>query len=58
MAAMVDVGLIEVNSRTLKRIEDNDEASEGGVDSESLRAAALYPIWIRCVTHQDSYYFG
>jgi hypothetical protein len=28
MAAMVDIGLIEANSRTLKRIEDNDEASE------------------------------
>jgi hypothetical protein len=29
MATMVDVGLIEVNSRILKRIEDNDEAVRG-----------------------------
>ena len=28
---MVDVGLIEVNSRTLKRIEDNDEAVKVGL---------------------------
>ena len=34
MAMMVDVGLIEVNSRTLKRIEDNNEAAKRGVDCE------------------------
>jgi hypothetical protein len=35
MATMVDVGLIKVNSRTLKRIEDNDEAAKrGAVDCE------------------------
>ncbi len=27
MATMVDAGLIEINSRTLKRIEGNDEAT-------------------------------
>jgi len=34
MAMMVDVGLIEINSRTLKRIEGNDEAAKRGVDCE------------------------
>jgi hypothetical protein len=44
MATMVDVGLIEVNSRTLKRLEDNDEAAKRGVDCESLRSSAI-PNW-------------
>ncbi len=31
---MIDVSFIEINSRTLKRIKDNDEAAKRGVDCE------------------------
>ena len=55
MATMVDVGLIEVNSRTLKRIEDNDEAAKRvrGVDCERLKlcATVLYPVGMGCVPY-------
>ena len=58
MATMVDVGLIEVNSCKLMRIEDNDEAAKRGVDCEriNLCAAALYPIWMRCVPYHTPYF--
>ena len=53
MATMVDVGLIEVNSYTLKRIEDNNEAAKRGADCErwNFYAAALYPIKMYCVPY-------
>lgn len=31
---MIDVGLIRVNSRTLKRLENNDGAAKRGVECE------------------------
>ena len=34
IATMVNMDLIEVNSRILKQIEDNDEAMKRGVDCE------------------------
>ncbi len=53
MVMTVAVGLVEVNSRTLKRIEGNDEAAKRGVVCERLKlcAAALYPIRMRCLPY-------
>ena len=57
MASMVDVGLIEVNSRILKRIEDNDEAAKRAFDYKrgNLCAVRLYiPNWdALCARHTN-----
>jgi hypothetical protein len=62
MATMVDVGLIEVNSRTLKRIEDNNEARKEGLtarDETSVqqRYTQLGCAVCRIIRYRDSYCF-
>jgi len=37
MATMVDVSLIEINSRTLKRIEGNDEAAKASANRKAVQ---------------------
>lgn len=45
MVTMVDVGLIEANSRILKRIEDNDNVE---CEMKPLHSNAI-PSWMRCM---------
>ena len=53
MATMSDVGLIEIKCRALKRIEGSDEAVKRGLTArdETSAPAALYSIWMRCVSY-------